>query len=69
MSDLKTKPTRHGIGDFIPAIGHDFTARVGKHKTGRSCLYVKMLHDVDPAVIEELVERSAQYASQRYPAS
>ena len=29
--------------------------RLGKHKTGRSCLYVKRLADVDLAVLTELV--------------
>lgn len=32
--------------------------RLGKYKTGKSCLYVKRLSDVDAAVLEELVARS-----------
>lgn len=30
-------------------------ARLGKHETGKSCLYVKKLSDVDPTVLEELI--------------
>ncbi|WP_086734673.1 DUF1801 domain-containing protein [Erythrobacter colymbi] len=30
-------------------------ARLGKHETGKGCLYVKKLSDVDPAVLEELI--------------
>lgn len=30
-------------------------ARLGKHETGKGCLYVKRLSDVDPAVLEELI--------------
>ncbi|MEX1275619.1 MAG: DUF1801 domain-containing protein [Bacteroidota bacterium] len=30
--------------------------RLGKHSTGKSCLYVKRLSDVDLAVLEELIE-------------
>lgn len=32
--------------------------RLGKHKTGKSCLYVKRLDDVDTAVLEELIRES-----------
>ena len=32
--------------------------RLGPHRTGRSCLYVKRLSDVDLGVLEELVSRS-----------
>jgi hypothetical protein len=30
-------------------------ARLGKHETGKGCLYVKKLADVDLAVLEELI--------------
>ena len=33
-------------------------ARLGKHKTGKVCLYVKRLADVDAAVLKELVAAS-----------
>ena len=37
-------------------------ARLGKHKTGKCCLYIKKLRDVDEAVLEELtVERARPY--------
>jgi hypothetical protein len=32
--------------------------KLGKHKTGKSCLYVKRLDDVDIQVLRELVGRS-----------
>jgi len=35
--------------------------RLGKHKTGKSCLYIKRLADVDGAVLEELVTRSVAH--------
>ena len=35
-------------------------ARLGRHRTGKSCLYIRRLADVDPAVLEELVRRSVQ---------
>ncbi|WP_257387513.1 DUF1801 domain-containing protein [Tahibacter caeni] len=33
-------------------------AKLGKHKTGKGCLYLKSLADVDRAVLEELIRRS-----------
>ena len=32
--------------------------RLGKHKTGKSCLYIKRLTDIDLSVLEELVSRA-----------
>jgi hypothetical protein len=32
--------------------------KLGKYKTGKSCLYVKKLRDVDMKVLRELVEKS-----------
>ncbi len=43
---------------------HDeLMAKLGKHKTGKSCLYVKSLEDVDMDVLEELVRRSVEHVS------
>ena len=35
--------------------------RLGKHKTGKACLYLKRLSDVDLDVLRELVQRSAEH--------
>jgi hypothetical protein len=41
-------------------------AKLGKHTTGKGCLYIKKLSDVDPTVLEELIVKSvaAKNASQ-----
>ncbi len=42
--------------------GHDaLMKKLGKHTTGRSCLYIKKLDDVDLDVLEQLVERSVRH--------
>lgn len=38
----------------------ELMGRLGKHKTGKSCLYLKKLADVDAGVLEELIECSVQ---------
>lgn len=40
--------------------------RLGKHKTGKSCLYVNRLDDVDRDVLTELVGRSVEHMRKRY---
>ncbi|MCB9435028.1 MAG: DUF1801 domain-containing protein [Ardenticatenaceae bacterium] len=40
-------------------------ARLGKHKTGKSCLYINKLADVDMAVLRELVQRSVDHMNGR----
>jgi hypothetical protein len=42
-------------------------ARLGKHSTGKSCLYIKKLADVDLAVLEELVALSWRIMNEKYP--
>lgn len=47
---------------------HDaLMAKIGKHKTGKSCLYVKRLSDIDESVLEELITHSLAYMAQKYP--
>ena len=36
----------------------DLMAKLGRHKTGKSCLYLGQLADANPAVLKELVGRS-----------
>ena len=38
--------------------------RLGKHKTGKSCLYINKLKDVDLAVLRELVTQSVAHMRQ-----
>ncbi len=42
-------------------------ARLGKHKTGKSCLYINKLDDVDMAVLEEIARDALAYMNARYP--
>jgi hypothetical protein len=42
-------------------------ARLGKHKTGKACLYIKKLADVDQQVLEEICIRSLAYMDKAYP--
>lgn len=41
--------------------------RLGKHKLGKSCLYIKRLDDVDTSALRELVRQSLIDMKERYP--
>ena len=45
----------------------ELMTKLGKHKTGKSCLYVKRLSDVDGEVLEELCTRSLAFMAEKYP--
>jgi len=39
---------------------------LGKHKTGKSCLYIKKLEDVDQKVLKDLINGSVKEMRRRY---
>ena len=40
--------------------------KLGQYKTGKSCLYIKSLADVDEKVLEQLINRSVKYMCKNY---
>jgi hypothetical protein len=42
-------------------------ARLGKHRVGKSCLYIKKLADVDVGVLEEITRGALAHMDARYP--
>lgn len=42
--------------------------KLGKHRTGSSCLYINKLDDVDLDVLRELVRRSVEHVAASYDA-
>ena len=44
----------------------ELLARLGKHKTGRSCLYLNRLADIDRAVLRQIIDRSVASMRARY---
>lgn len=53
---------------IMPGYGQfdDIMARLGKHKTGKACLYINKLEDVDMAVLEELIGISVAWIRNKY---
>ena len=47
------------VGEFEERHGPAL-ARLGPHKTGKGCLYIKRLDDVDTGALRELIDRSVR---------
>lgn len=63
-------PRKQALTVYILPGYTDFSkilARLGPHKTGKSCLYLKRLADVDLAVLEELVRAGYDDINRRFP--
>ena len=70
FSPRKAAMTIYLMGNYVnrQAEADDLFARLGKHTTGKSCLYIKKLADVDMAVLERLVRLSWDVMNEAYPA-
>jgi hypothetical protein len=42
----------------------ELLGRLGKYTTGKSCLYIKKLEDVDLPILRELVEKSVEHVAE-----
>ena len=38
--------------------------RLGKHKVGKACLYIKRIEDIDLSTLKELIERSVKHVAE-----
>jgi hypothetical protein len=56
FSPRKAATVLYGVTGFDDA--EALLAQLGKHSTGKGCLYIKKLADVDPKVLEKLVVKA-----------
>jgi hypothetical protein len=45
----------------------EFLQQLGKHRTGKVCLYIRRLSDIDVGVLEKLVRASVAAMRKKYP--
>lgn len=65
FSPRKANLTIYLIDGFSGA--DDLRAKLGKHKVGKSCLYVNSLADLDLGVLEDMLKRSVAHMRAKYP--
>ena len=57
FSPRKQNLTLYGMGDWMQS---DLLKKLGKCKTGKGCLYINKIADVDVKVLKELLKQAAQ---------
>lgn len=69
FSPRKAALTLYLMGTYVErqAEADALFARLGKHTTGKSCLYIKKLDDVDMEALEALVRLSWDTMNEKYP--
>ena len=45
----------------------ELLSRLGKHRTGKSCLYINKLADIDMGVLEDLIGSALDAMREKYP--
>lgn len=45
----------------------EMLAGLGKHKSGKACIYIKKLADVDEPILRQLIAASVKWTRERYP--
>ena len=62
-------PRKQALSIYIVSgfsINPELMEKLGKYKTGKSCLYVKKLDDVDRSALTQLVKESVAYIRKKY---
>lgn len=65
FSPRKTALTIYILPGYRDMSGH--LAKLGKHKIGKSCLYINKLADIDMPVLEDMVRDGVDYMTDNYP--
>ena len=71
FSPRKAKHSLYLMGGYCDALAGErrdsLLEKLGKYSTGKSCLYINKLADVDMAVLEELLRNDWEAMSRKYP--
>jgi Domain of unknown function (DU1801) len=65
FSPRKANLVLYVLGDFKECT--PLLKKLGKHKTGKSCLYINKLSDVDASVLRDLAQASWNHMNKKYP--
>ena len=68
MCELGFSPRKRELSIYITCDLAEYRGeleRLGKHKTGKSCLYVKRLADIDLAVLRKMIDKSLAQTRKR----
>jgi hypothetical protein len=63
-------PRKQNISLYVMAgmeIQANLLTKLGKHKAGKGCLYIKKLNDVDIAILEGIIVQTIHFLKNKYP--
>ena len=60
----------NAITFYIPNFDkkEELLTKFGKHKTGKGCVYIQNLADIDTGILTKMVKHSIEYRKKQYPA-
>ncbi|MGQ7829390.1 DUF1801 domain-containing protein [Altererythrobacter sp. Z27] len=71
FSPRKAKHSLYLMGGYCDELAgqqrDELLKRLGKHSTGKSCLYINKLADVDMSVLEEMIASDWEAMKRRFP--
>lgn len=71
FSPRKAKHSLYLMGGYCDAVAGErrdaLLGRLGKYATGKSCLYINKLADIDMGVLEELLRNDWEAMARKYP--
>ena len=65
FSARKNALTVYCMNDFSQQEG--LLKQLGKHKLGKSCLYIKKLSDIDIDILAQIIQKDWDYMNKKYP--
>jgi hypothetical protein len=65
FSPRKANLTLYVMNGFVDM--DEKLSQLGKYKTGKSCLYIKRLSDVDENILREMIKDSVAWMKKTYP--
>ena len=45
----------------------ELLSKFGKHKTGKGCIYIQKLEDIDDSILTKMVKNSIEHRKKQYP--
>ncbi|MCA0983125.1 DUF1801 domain-containing protein [Halobacillus yeomjeoni] len=63
-------PRKANISLYFPADDpkrETFLEKLGKHKTGKSCVYINKVDDIDVEVMKNMIQHSIEHLKEKYP--
>jgi len=68
MCIIGFSPRKQNITLYVKAaVGQEYLfEKLGKHKSGKGCVYIKKLDDIDTKILEKIIKGTIEYLKNKY---